>query len=358
MKVLKRMMLVATAVLVLGGCGKGKEPEETTQEVIETTPIETTTEPETTVSREGMMPSYLTGEWVDEAIGKRRPVAVMLNNIKVAVPQSGVENAGVVYEAPVEGGITRIMGIFEDYDELTKIGSVRSARTYYVYFAKEFDSIYVHFGEANYATPLLSSSNIQNLSGLEGVGNIVYYRTTDRKAPHNAYTSAEGIQKGIESMKYRTNYEDDYTGHYKFASDGEKITLTNGSPALKLTPGYAVNSPWFEYNSEDELYYRFQYNDKQIDQETGNQLAYKNIIMQFCDTRAIGDTEYLDITVSGSGKGKYLTNGQVIDITWKKDTEFGPTRYFDLEGKEIVLNQGKTWVCIVQSNRVDKIVIE
>ncbi len=358
MKALKRLMVIGASILVLAACNKEQVIEETTKTIETTTPVETTTEPKTTVSREGMMSSYLTGEWIDEAIGKRRPVAVMLNNIKVAVPQSGIEKAGVVYEAPVEGGITRLMGIFEDYDSLTKIGSVRSARTYYVYFAKEFDSIYVHYGEANYATPLLSSSHIQNLSGLEGVGNVVYYRTSDRKAPHNAYTSAEGLQKGVEAMKYRANYEDSYTGHYKFAADGENITLANGAPVVKLTPGYAINSPWFEYNSEDGLFYRFQYNTKQIDQETGNQLAYKNIIMQFCDTRAIGDTEYLDITVSGSGKGKYLTNGQVIDITWKKDTEFGPTRYYDSEGKEITLNQGKTWVCIVQSNRTDKIVIE
>ncbi|NLZ80985.1 MAG: DUF3048 domain-containing protein, partial [Clostridiales bacterium] len=311
MKFLKKAMLVGASILVLGACGR-EEVAETTKEITPTIPVETTTEPETTVSREGMMPSYLTGEWVHKEVGNRRPVAVMLNNIKTAVPQSGIEKAGVVYEAPVEGGITRLMGIFEEYDDLAKIGSVRSARTYYVYFAKEFDSIYVHYGEANYATPLLSSSDIQNLSGLEGVGNVVYYRTTDRKAPHNAYTSAEGLQKGIEAMKYRTDFEDGYTGHYKFAEDGENITLTNGSPVVKLAPGYTVNSPWFEYNSEDELFYRFQYNDKQIDQETAKQLAYKNIIMQISDTKTIGDTEYLDITVSGSGKGKYLTNGQVV----------------------------------------------
>lgn len=351
-------MLIGASILVLGACSKEEVIEETTRETSTTVPVETTTEEETTVSRDGMMKSYLTGQWVDEAIGNRRPVAVMLNNIKTAVPQSGIEQAAVVYEAPVEGGITRLMGIFEDYDSLTKIGSVRSARTYYVYFAKEFDSIYVHFGEANYATPLLSSSHIQNLSGLEGVGNVVYYRTADRKAPHNAYTSAEGLEKGIEAMKYRTDYEDGYTGHYKFVEDGEEITFANGASAVKLTPGYAVNSPWFEYNSDDKLYYRFQYNDIQIDQETNKQIAYKNIIMQFCNTKNIGDTEYLDITVAGSGTGKYLTNGKVIDITWKKDTEFGPTRYYDLEGNEIVLNQGKTWVCIVQSHRTDRIVIE
>ena len=67
---------------------------------------------------------------------------------------------------------------------------------------------------------------------------------------------------------------------------------------------------------------------------------------------------YLNITVNGGGKGKYITNGKAIDITWKKDTEFGPTRYYDESGTEIVLNRGKTWVCIIQNDRTNKIEIE
>ena len=161
------------------------------------------------------MRSYLSGEWVEEEIGKRRPIAVMLNNIEVAVPQSGIENADIVYEAPVEGGLTRLMGIFENYDSLDKIGSVRSSRLYYVYFAKEFDAVYVHYGQAIYAESLLNSKSIQNLNGLQLEGT-VFYRTSDRKAPHNAYTSADGIAKGIASKGYRENYEDSYTGHYLF----------------------------------------------------------------------------------------------------------------------------------------------
>lgn len=357
------IFLTAVLTLCMGGCGNNK-----TKPVIEeiTTaapkPTETTTqEPETETatqeSLEGKVRSRLTGEWVDEAIGNRRPVAVMLNNIINAVPQSGIANAGVVYEAPVEGGLTRLMGIFEDYDKLDKIGSVRSCRLYYIYFAKEFDAVYTHFGQAIYAESLLASSDVHNLNGLVLDGDC-FYRTSDRVAPHNAYISADGITRGIAKFKYRTNYEEGFERHYQFNEDGEKeIELAAGQKAEKVTPGYAVNKPWFEYNEEDGLYYRFQYDGKQIDDLTGEQLAYKNIIMQTVDYYDYGDG-YLYITTTGSGTGKFITNGKAIDITWKKDKEFGVTRYYDLSGKEITLNTGKTWVCIIQDNRESMIVLE
>lgn len=360
-KKLRLFITIAAVCLISAGCGKGKTTpvveEVTTTRPVETEPPkETETETESEESLEGKMRSRLTGEWVDEKIGNRRPAAIMLNNIIDAVPQSGIEKASVVYEAPVEGGLTRLMGIFEDYDGLDKIGSVRSCRLYYVYFAKEFDAIYVHFGQAIYAESLLNSSNVQNLNGLQLDGSC-FYRTDDRPRPHNAYISAEGITKGIAQYNYRTDYEEDFDRHYQFNEGKEEIQLTQGVPAVKVTPGYAINKPWFEYNKEDGLYYRYQYGDKQIDQETGKQLAYKNIIMQTVDYYDYGDG-YLNITTTGSGTGKYITNGKAIDITWKKDSEFGITRYYDASGKEITLNQGKTWVCIIQDDRESKIVLE
>lgn len=364
---LTSIFLAAASVLSMGGCGK-QEAATPVVEEITTTPVQTEaptttavqeTETETTTeeSREGQVKSRLTGEWVDEEIGNRRPVAVMFNNIIDAVPQSGIEKAGVVYEAPVEGALTRLMGVIEDYDDLDKIGSVRSCRLYYIYFAKEFDAIYTHFGQAVYALSLLESDKVDNLNGLQLDGDC-FYRTSDRVAPHNAYIDADGIRRGIERFGYRTDYEEDFERHYKFNEDKDnEIVLTGGQTANKVTPGYAINKPWFEYNEDDGLYYRFQYGEEQIDEATGNQLAYKNIIMQVVDYYDYGDG-YLYITTNGSGSGKYITNGKAIDITWRKDEEFGVTRYYDAKGEEITLNTGKTWVCIIQDDREDKIVLE
>ena len=132
-------------------------PEPLVPEAIEPTPAED-------ALPEGMVKSYLTGEPVAEVQGRRRPVAVMLSNIISACPQSGISRAGVIYAAPGEGGITRLMGLFENYDDLEKIGSVRSCREYYVYLAAGFDALYYHYGQAAYAIPLLESDHIDNVS--------------------------------------------------------------------------------------------------------------------------------------------------------------------------------------------------
>lgn len=361
LKKIRNLVLLTMVGALLTACGNPSEPANETVTVQEETEqiTEKETQPVTITigeSNEGKIRSKLTGEWVEEEIGNRRPIAVMLNNIKEAVPQAGIEKAGIVYEAPVEGGLTRLMGIFENYDDLEKIGSVRSSRLYYVYFAKEFDAVYVHFGQAIYAEPLLNSQEIQNLNGLKLDGT-TFYRTTDRVRPHNAYTSGDRVNEAIAQYGYRKDYEGSYQGHYKFNTKQQEIELTNGYSAVKVVPGYAINKPWFDYNPSDKLYYRYQYNDKQIDETTGNQLAYKNIIMQYVDYYDYGDG-YLNITLTGNGKGKFITNGKAIDITWKKDAEFGITRYYDLNGNEIELNQGKTWVCIIQNDRVGHIEIE
>lgn len=111
-------------------------------------------------------------------------------------PQSGIANAGVVYEAPVEGDITRLMGIFEDYKDLERIGSVRSCRDYYIFYANEFDAIYAHYGQSAFALPYFEQHLIDNLNGVK-LGKICYFRSTDRKAPHNAYTTYDLLQQGI-----------------------------------------------------------------------------------------------------------------------------------------------------------------
>lgn len=307
-------------------------------------------EPEERIEVDGKIKSYLTGEMTDISKANRRPIAVMMSNDKAALPQYGINRAGVVYEAPVEGEMNRFMAIMEDYDDLKRIGSVRSCRTYYTYFAREFDAIYGHFGQSTFAKPYLK--NVDNINGLEGIGDTAYFRTNDKKAPHNAYSSSERLQKSIEKLGYSQTYSDSYKGHYQFTRSGNEIHLENGQDAYKVVPGYAMNKPWFLYNEEDGLYYRYQYGDVHKGDE--GPIAVKNIIFQYCQSGHYASTEYLNINVHTSECGYYITNGKVIPISWKKDGEFGVTRYYDSGGKEIVLNQGKTWVCIISTSQFAK----
>ena len=149
--------------------------EETRSIVLATEPVEETTEiwePEERVEVDGKIRSYLTGEMVDVEKADRRPLAIMMSNDKEALPQYGINRAGVVYEAPVEGTMNRYMAIIEDYDDLDRIGSVRSCRTYYTYFAREFDAIYAHFGQSTFAEPYLK--NVDNINGTDHFKRTIY----------------------------------------------------------------------------------------------------------------------------------------------------------------------------------------
>ena len=300
------------------------------------------------VEKDGMIRSYLTGEMVSSSIGNRRPVAVMMSNDKEALPQYGINRAEVVYEAPAEGGMNRYMAILENYDDLDRIGSVRSCRTYYTYFAREFNAIYAHYGQSTFAKPYLA--NVDNINGLDGIGTVAYFRTKDRKSPHNAYTSGDRLNKSILQLGYSETYDQSYRGHYRFAKDGHKVTLEGAnsvSDAYKVYPGYVLNKPWFEYHEDDGLYYRYQYGAPHKGNE--GQIKVKNIILQYCPSAHYATTEYLNINVQDDSYGCYVTEGRSIPIKWSKEGEFGPTHYYDMENNEIILNQGKTWVCIISA---------
>ncbi|MGI6070635.1 MAG: DUF3048 domain-containing protein [Blautia sp.] len=370
----KGIVICAVAAMAFSGCGKKDAPKDDT--VVETQEdkkidkskvhIETAEdvqnkEKDTTSqdAPQGQVASYLTGEYVPEAVGRRRPVAIMLNNIQAAVPQSGIAKAGVVYEAPVEGDITRLMGIFEDYDDLEKIGSVRSCRDYYIFYALEFDAIYAHYGQAAYAIPYLEQDFVNNLSGLSSYGDNIYYRTTDRKAPHNVYIGYEGIQEGIKICNYSQEYSADYDGHYQFAKAGESVDLADGTTANKVSLDcYTVNKPWFEYDEASKKYNRFQYGGPQIDELTNEQLAYDNIILEYAQYKVYDQNGYLNIDPITAGTGKYITHGKAIDVRWEKDAPYGVTHYFDQNNQEITLNTGKTWVAIILNDRTDKVSIQ
>lgn len=356
------MAVACACMLSVSGCKKKeKEPSEPSIH----TSRDVTQEPEVTPSEtenplpEGMMESYLSGGLVTQEVGQRRPVAVMLNNIRDAVPQTGIAQADVVYEAPVEGNITRLMGVFENYDNLEKIGSVRSCREYYLFFAQEFEAIYAHYGQAIYAKPFLEEDFIQNLSGLEKYSKDIFYRTTDRVAPHNAYTSFQGIQKGIEDYGYDQEHSTGYQGHYLFADMDAEENLDGGVSANAVHFNcYATNKPWFEYDAESRNYKRFQYDGPQIDDADGQQLTYDNLLVQYHSYKPYDQNGYLNIDAISGGKGKFITHGKAIDIRWEKDAVWGVTHYFDESNQEIHLNRGKTWVSIVLDDKIDEIVIE
>ena len=201
----KRMAWLLMAALVLSmfaGCGKKEgpaEPEPAVEEETPTpTPEETPTPEATPEGQKGDARSYLTGEPIDGELAKKRPIAIMIGNTSDALPQYGISAADVIYEVPVEGSYTRLMAIFQDYSGLEKIGSVRSCRHYFIYFAKEFDAIYAHYGHAVYAEPVLGREDVHNLSGMDSeIEGICFTVTQTAKRPTMHLPARMGLMQGL-----------------------------------------------------------------------------------------------------------------------------------------------------------------
>ncbi len=308
-------------------------------------------------SHEGQMRSYLTGLWVPEEIGKKRPIAFQFSNFKTVSNQWGIRQADIVYECIVEGGITRLLGIGENYTG-DRIGSTRSSRHYFVSIADEYDAIYVHYGKTKYAVSKIKELGINNLDGETGIGTTVFYRDNTMKAPHNAFASLEGILAGIEKKGYETLYEEGYEPHYKFYE--LDTDLTKGTTANKVTIDFSgYTSPYFEYNKDDKLYYRYQFGGPHKDSLTGEQLTFKNIIIQYVKEWDIDRNDYQTMDLEdANGTGYYITNGKVTPITWKKKEATKWMRYYTEDGEELTINPGKTYITLFPKDRPQDVTIE
>lgn len=299
--------------------------------------------------------SRLTGLPILKEKLNRRPIAVMTNNFKQAMPQSGLSQASVIYEAPVEGYITRFMVVFDDWDEVPAMGSIRSARTYFVRFAKEFDAFLIHAGQAYNARPMLNSDNsITDLAG----GTL--FKAPGKKAPHHIFTSGEKINRFFEKhTKLRNTLSEDFTRTSMFLfhekdEDLKDAANVKSAGQVDLSGVYPINKPRFEYDSEKKCYKRHQFGMSTVDANNNELLTVKNILIQFTSGRVFDKKGRWDINETGGGEGYYFTNGRMVELKWAFKN--GRTRYYDsLNGEELKINKGKTWVCIAINDKKAKL---
>lgn len=363
------LLISLSSALLMLGCGKDKEPETITETIVDELPNASDQITESALSgfppEDGMVRSPLTNQWVNEEVASLRPLAVMVPNDKSALPHYNLSNADILYECLVEGEITRLMAIYGDWTNLERIGNLRSCRDYYVYWAFEWDAIYVHAGGPFYIDEVISRKDTQNINALTAPSG-VFYRTTDRLAPQNLYLDGKDIFDEANRLGYpmeaRSGYSDPL--HFQFTAETNPNTLEqyNDSKAVKkidLAKAYPVTQTWFEYNKEDGLYYRYQKpsNGPHLDAATDSQLAFKNVLVQFTYYEVRDAKGYLAFQcIDNTREGWYFTNGRGIHVTWRKTSDYGATRYYDDNGNEIQLNTGKTMICIVQDG--DEFVIE
>ena len=290
---------------------------------------------------------------VDED-SKTRPIAVMINNNHVAWPHAGLNDAYLAYEILAEGGITRIMALFKDKDT-EKIGSVRSARPYYLDYALENDAIYVHYGWSDKAKSDISSLGVDNINGL--TASSVFWRDSslNKATEHTVFTSMEKINEYSKEHGYDRDTDKDLLLNYSV----DEIDLSKREDAIKADTVFMKYSYYttasYEYDSEKKVYKRYMSDTPHVDAVTGDQYTFKNIIITPIETHTYDSYGRLELDNIGSGEGYFITLGYAIPITWSKDSRSSQTVYKNMDGEEIKVNDGSTFIQITPPSEDIKI---
>ena len=277
---------------------------------------------------------------------KSRPYAIVINNVGVArKAQTGLQDAQVIYEFLVEGGITRFLAIYKDKNT-SQIGTVRSARHNFLDMAFEYDAIFTHFGGSHYAYNDIKSTGINDIDGMT---SNAFWRSNPYKlaSEHTAYTNIEKLNSQTKSKKYRTTTDTKWPLSYS----AEEINL-DGIDAKDISvpfSDYTKNT--YKYDSENKVYKRYVNGKEHVDMKTKKQFTFKNIIIAKMKWKMASDNYYLDITTVGSGSGYYITNGKAIEITWSKSGRKNQTVYKDKKGNVIKLNDGNTFIELQPTNQ-------
>src|SRR5581483_5584584 len=291
--------------------------------------------------------STLTGLPVDPSVNKRQVTAVMIENSLDARPQSGLDQAGIVFEALAEGGVTRFMALFQD-TQPDYIGPVRSARPYYIQWLLGYDAAYAHVGGSPDALNDITAWHVKDLN--QFYNSSAYERISSRYAPHNVYTSIAQLNQ-IENNKGFSS-----SSYMGFTHKKEAPSKTPNATSISLTFSGFYYDAQFAYNAATNSYDRSEAGAKHMElHKDGSkvQISPKVVVaMAVPLQRGALDSSgayYSDYNPIGSGQIQVFQDGTVQTGTWSKAGNTSPLVFADASGKPLALNPGQTWISAISS---------
>lgn len=353
---MKKLLAIVLLCLVLLGCSK--------EVPVETHPTEAPTVPPTTAATEPATepptepptepaPAFanpLTGEACEEPITSR-PFAVMLNNLKPALPQCGVSEADWLFEVVVEGGITRCMGLFTRLPLQGDLGSIRSARPYYVKLAQAYDAIYIHAGGSNDAYAEIRNINWDHIDGVNGPNaERWFYRNQERlnrgvSLEHTMFISTEDALDYMEQVGCTFDRGSEMSYGLLFDEDATPMGETANQVVVSFRSGGKTTT--FTYDESDGLYRAAEYGSDYIDGNTEETLAFRNILVLQAPTSLHADGNHQVIDLLGSGEGSFACGGKCVSIRWSRSSDLDPFQLTLEDGTPLTLGVGKSYVGIV-----------
>ncbi len=267
-------------------------------------------------------------------------LAVMIDNHADARPHAGIAKANLVFEAEVEGGMTRIMGVFSSGENIKEIGPVRSARPYFVDWARELSALYAHVGGSPDALVKIQRDKVLDIN--EFFNGKYFWRDTVKKAPHNVYTSSENLEKYLSDKSADRNriipwlFKDD-------AKESERAT----SSVVRVTYKLAQDKIEWKYERTSNYYLRYvdgaEYRDK-----SGEAVLAKNLVIMEASAMELDDKLRLEMDTIGTGKAQICMEGKCALGSWGKNSPAERTRFFYDNGQEVGFDRGMTWIQVVR----------
>lgn len=270
-----------------------------------------------------------------------KAVMAVVENSPAARPQSGLDEASIVYEFLVEGGITRFLALY--WGEIPeKIGPIRSARPYMINVADEYNALLLHAGASPQGFEMLAEGSVAHLDQI--YRSRYYWRGSDRRPPHNLYTGEKRIEDYLNRL-----IGQEYQQRFSFQQLSVIKPEDQAADIIRI-PFWGGTMVTYKYNSRENKYYRY-YGAIDIPHllDNNKQITTDNVIIQYTRTRQIDDVGRLEIDLQGRGNSIVFSDGIMIEGFWEKSDE-GFTKYYNNLGERIKLNPGQTWIEIVPSS--------
>lgn len=286
------------------------------------------------------VPSPLTGVSISEDLAKRPILSAQIENSPDARPQSGLNSAGVVFEAIAEGGITRFNAMWQEASPKV-LGPIRSLRPYYIDWLLGFDAPVVNSGTSVQARALMSQVKVKDLN----VGG-AYYRDPTRFAPHNAYASYNQL---VDVMKRLGYYKEPDFTPLKRKDEAKLETPTASTISVNISSD--LFNVAYRYDAGCNCYARSVGGSPHKDRESGQQLKPDVVVVLKAPHSVISSVGHLGIKIVGSGQGWIFQDGGVTKVTWKKASRAGQITFTNADKEAVALNPGQTWFSVIPTDK-------
>jgi len=345
---MKKLFPVIFALLILlTACGKKTETPTISAEPPSIDAPKPTAEPTPTPT---VITNPLTGETIEADISANRPYAVMLNNIKVALPQCGISKADILYEVLAEGNITRFEAIFSDLNGVGAIGSMRSSRPYYIEVALSYDAIYVHAGGSEQAYSDISSKGVDNIDGVRGAySGEIFYRDPNRMkygTEHSLFTTSDKVIEYTSKLGYESKHNGTFDYGLAFTENPD-LGASAASAATVKVSFEGIKDTSFTYHADTGFYTGYQYGTDLIDGTTNEAVQFKNLLVLYADSKILDDYGRRSFNLDTTGTGHFICNGKTVGIKWSHAGTGSNFKYTLEDGTPLELGVGRSYIAIV-----------